>query len=669
METVRGTLWEMFERIAGQFRDRDALVHTERGVRFNYALLSWEVERAAKGLIHLGIQQGDRVALWAPNVPEWVISLLALSRLGAVTVPVDPGAGRDDVTFVLKQSECCAIIVSKALEDEECLGTALYARDAIAPLEHVVVIADETFPETVPWAELVAMGEDADQAALLKLEKKVMPEDPVAIMYTSGTTGTPKGVVLDHLGLINKSFCSTERQGISHEDRLCLFFPLFHMFGNTCIALSGLIRGAALIIPCDSFDPGRILKSIHTEGCTALYGSPSMTIALLDHPDFRQKRWKTVKKGIVGGAPCPMELMKRIVEEVGVSDITVGYGITETSSWLTMTRPNDVLDLRVGTIGTALPCNEVKIVDPASGEALPPQTQGELCTRGFLMKEYYKMPGATAAAIDREGWFHTGDLGEMDENGYFKITGRLKDIIVRDGIDIYPVEVEERIYQHPDVSEVQVFGFPHPEKGQEVAAWFKLKKGSDLSEISLAAYAKDYVDAAMLPHYFKIVTGFPMTKSGKVQKYKLSDMAVEEYLLEPTATPGKRGPVMRKVVRSEHAPAALGPYSQAIQAGDYLFTSGQVAIEPATGKLVEGGIEAQTRQVMANLRAVLRSAGSDFSRVVKATVYLADINDFAAFNTVYEEYFDADPPARSAFQVAALPASAAVEIEMIALVS
>jgi len=667
METVRDTIWGMFERIADTYRNRDALIHVERGVRFNYALLAWEVERAARGLIHMGIRSGDRVAIWAPNVPEWLIAMLAIGRLGAVMVPVDPGTGREDLQFVLKQSACRGIIVSKALEDEECLNAVLYARDMIGSLEHVVVIADETFAETVPWTEMAAMGEDADGAALAEMEKKVAPEDPVAIMYTSGTTGAPKGVVLDHLGIINKSIFSTERQGIGHQDRMCLFFPLFHMFGNTCIALSGLIRGAALVIPCDVFDPPKILEAIYKESCTAVYGSPSMLVALLDHPDFRQKRWSTVKKGIVGGAPCPMELMKRIVEEVGVSDITVAYGITETSSWLTMTHPGDSIERRVGTIGTALSCNEVKIVDPATGEPLPGGTQGELCTRGFLMKEYYRMPGATASAIDRDGWFHTGDLGEMDEAGYFKITGRLKDVIIRNGVRIYPVEVEEHIYRHPDVSEVQVFGFPHPEKGQEVAAWVKLKKGSPLSEISLAAYAKDYVDETQLPHYFKVVSDFPMTRTGKVQKYKLAEMAVKEYLADPEHGARKGVPKLKRVIYSESAPAALGPYSQAIRAGDYLFTSGQVGIDPNNGRLMEGGIKEQTRQAMENLRAVLKAGSADFSMVVKATVYLADMNDFEAFNGVYQAYFPSDPPARSTFQVAALPLGAAVEIEMVAL--
>jgi fatty-acyl-CoA synthase len=332
------------------------------------------------------------------------------------------------------------------------------------------------------------LGEEVDDAALGERERGGSPENPVAIMYTSGTTGKPKGVVLDHLGLINKSLCSTGRQGLDHEDRLCLFFPLYHMFGNTCIALSGMLLGATIIMPCLVFDPHRVLKTLHKEKCTAIYGSPSMIIALLDHPEFQKKAWNTVRKGILGGAPCPMELMKRLVTGVGVSHITVAYGITETSSWITMTHPEDPLERRVSTIGTPLECNQVKIVDPRTGEDLPANCQGELCIKGLLMKEYYKMPAATFAAIDREGWFHSGDLGEMDEKGYVRITGRLKDVIIREGVEIYPTELEEVIYELSEISEVQVFGFLHPDKGQEVAAWLKLREGSGLSIERLSDY-------------------------------------------------------------------------------------------------------------------------------------------------------------------------------------
>lgn len=287
-------------------------------------------------------------------------------------------------------------------------------------------------------------------------------------------------------------------------------------------------------MPCRTFDPPKVLSVLYKENCTAIYASPSMLIALIDHPRFNKKHWETVHKGIIGGSPCPMELMKRLVQDIGVSDVTVSYGITEASSWITMTKPDDSLERRVSTIGDPLECNQVKIVNPATGEDLPPNTQGELCIKGFLMKEYYEMPAATAAAIDREGWFHSGDLGEMDDNGYVKITGRLKDVIVRDGIEIYPTELEEVIYGLPEVSEVQVFGFPHPEKGQEIAVWVRVKEGINLSLDSLIEYVKEKLDKEMEPHYFKIVSAFPMTRSGKVQKFKLAEMAQEEYITSPS---------------------------------------------------------------------------------------------------------------------------------------
>ena len=529
MELVQKTIGRMLSDISAANPQREALVHTEAGVRYNYSLLSWEVSRLARSLLISGIRRGDRVGLWAPNIPEWVVSFLALAHMGGVTVPVDPGASRDELLYVLKQSECRALILLKGLEGDEYVPMALHARDQCPELEHLYVIADATYPDTTPWAELMARGEQMEEAALARAADQVRPRDTVAIMYTSGTTGPPKGVVLDHVGLINKSLCSLERQGVTREDRLALFFPLYHMFGNTCIALAGLLGGAALILPSQTFDPPRILRAIDQEACTAIYASPSMLIGLLDHPEFQPKRWKTLKKGIVGGAPCPMELMKRLVEELGVSRVTVGYGITEASSWITMTLPEDPVELRVSTIGTPLPCNEVKIVDPRSGEAVPAGSQGEICTRGCLMKGYHQMPAATAGAVDRDGWFHTGDVGTMDKRGYVRITGRLKDVIVRDGVEIHPVEVEEILYRLPGISEVQVFGFPHPEKGQEVAAWIKVKEGASISLVNVAAHLRDALGPEKTVQYFKIVPGFPMTRSGKVQKFKLAERAQAEY--------------------------------------------------------------------------------------------------------------------------------------------
>jgi fatty-acyl-CoA synthase len=529
MDIVRKAISHALDDIVRQYPDNDALIHTDAAVRYTYSLLSWEVERAARGMVRLGIENGDRVGLWAANLPEWIIAQMALIRIGAVYVPLDPAAGPEDVSFILGQSDARAVIMARGLEEQEQLETLLNVKGQLPSLENVILLSAESHPEAVLWSEVLAMGEDLDPRLLREREMEIDPLDPVAIMYTSGTTGTPKGVVLDHLGLLNKSLFSAERQGLTPKDRLCLFFPLFHMFGNTCIALTGLLTGSALVMPCSSFDPEKILGAIFKEKCTGIYGSPSMIAALLEHPNFNKKRWQTVTKGIIGGAVCPAELMKKVVMGVGVSGITNGYGITETSSWITMTHPRDPLEKKISTIGRPLECNEVKIIDPASGEDLPCDSQGELCIRGLLMKSYFKMPGATAKAIDKEGWFHSGDLGEVDAKGYFKITGRIKDIIVKEGVEIHPSEIEEVIYDLPGIMEVQVFGFLHPMKGQEMAAWIKLKPGVSLREEDVFGFLKRKLDGKKLPDHVKFVSEYPKTPSGKVQKRKLAEMAQKEY--------------------------------------------------------------------------------------------------------------------------------------------
>ena len=530
MQVIDKTITGFLEEIAAEYPQQEAIVHTEIGARYDFNRLSLEIDRSARGFIAKGIKSGDKVALWAHNSPEWLLSFRGLTKIGAITVPIDPNTTRENLLFILGQSESRGLIIPADSGANKFEKMALAAKEKIPPLEFIFEFGTQSSKEMTSWTELLAQAETVDDAVLAESAKIVRADDPMAIMYTSGTTGQPKGVVLDHLGLINKSMVGTERQGITAKDRLCLFFPLFHMMGNTCIALAGLLRGAALIMPCDTFVPSKVLQAISQEKCTAVYGSPSMLIALIDHPEFQKEGWKTVSKGIIGGAPCPIELMRRIVEDIGVSDITVAYGITETSSWITMTHPDDPIELRVSTIGTPLPCNDVKIVDPNSGEQLASNQQGELCTRGFLMKEYYKMPAATAAAIDKEGWFHTGDLGEMDEKGYLRITGRLKDVIVRNGVDIYPVEVEEIIYQLAEISEAQVFGFPHPQKGQEVAAWIKLKAGAELSLDLIAQHVKKHLPEEKWPKHYKIASEFPMTGSGKIQKFKLTEMGQAEYI-------------------------------------------------------------------------------------------------------------------------------------------
>jgi fatty-acyl-CoA synthase len=530
MTTIHKTIGQAIAEIAKTYYSRDALIHTEMAVRYDYGQLSRQIDRTARGFLHQGVKKGDRIALWSSNIPEWIFSMLALAKIGALVVPIDPAASVETLHYILKQSESYGLIVAGKTEDSTIINTALAAKNIITSLEEIFIVDGSSGIDAVSWNELMAGSEKISDDGLAKSAASVSPEDPVAIMYTSGTTGRPKGVVLDHLGLINKSMVATKRQGLSTEDRLCLFFPLFHMFGNTCIALAGLLRGAALIMPCQKFDPVEILTTIPAEKCTAIYGSPSMLITLVDHPQFRKNDWISLTKGIIGGAPCPMELMRKIVEDIGISDITVAYGITETSSWITMTHPQDPIELRVSTIGRPLDCNQVKIVDPVSGRTLGPDRQGELCTRGFLMKEYYKMPAATAAAIDRENWFHTGDLSVMDGQGYVSITGRLKDVIVRDRLEIHPVEVEEIIYMLPEISEVQVFGFLDANRKQEIAAWIKLKQGSNQTLASIAEHVRKHLPAEKNPKYYKIVSEFPMTGSGKIQKFKMAEVMEKEQM-------------------------------------------------------------------------------------------------------------------------------------------
>jgi len=531
MECVRKTVWQMVGEIIERYPEREALIHRERGVRCSYRQLGLDMEQVARGLIALGIEKGDRIALWAPNIPEWIIAFLGIAAIGGVVVPVDPGAREDDLRFLLEQSACRGIVMAAGMEGREYVEMLRKIRDKLPLLQQTIAISAEIFPEMIPWTELAERGAGVARERFQSAAAAVHPEEPVAIMYTSGTTGRPKGVTLDHLGLLNKSIFSNERQGLTHDDRVCLFFPLFHMFGNTCIALSSLIQGAALIMPAAAFDPAQILQAIREESCTAIYGSPSMIIALLENPDFRKEDWALVKRGVLGGAPCPVELMRKLVEDMGVSGIAVAYGTTEASSWLAMTHSDDPVELRVGTIGTSLACNEVKIIDPQTGEDLPAEIPGELCTRGFLMQGYYRMPGATTNAIDHDGWYHTGDLGRMDERGYIYITGRLKDVIHRNGLEIYPSELEEVLYRHPEIAEAQVFGFPHPEKGQEAAAWVRLKEGALLTEQDVAAYLKANVAPEKMPGNVKIVERFPMTRSGKVQKFKLAELIGDSALL------------------------------------------------------------------------------------------------------------------------------------------
>lgn len=535
-EIQRSTIGNWLKGVARANADQEALIHHQRGIRYTYRELLNQAGRLARGLLALGIQKGDTVALWGPNRPEWVLAQVALVRSGAVLTALDPGYGPEELRYALSLAGVKAVLTSAGpngsyLEMLRSLAPDFWGgspvKEKALPALRSIITFSETGSPLPAFKELADWGDRVSPAQLRGREDSLEPEDPLMLLFTSGTTGKPKGVVLDHLGILNKSLASTERMNMVAEDRLCLFFPLFHMLGNTCICLSGLIRGAALVIPSDQFSPPEVVDALVEERCTAIYGSPAMFLALLETSAFGRFQPGPLRTGIVGGAPCPLALMERIVAEMGVRELAIAYGITEASSWVTQTLPDDPLELRVSTIGKALPHCEVKIVDPLTGEDLPDGRPGEICTRGLLMKGYFQNPAATARVIDREGWYHTGDLGARDEQGYFRITGRLKDVIVQEGQEILPTEIEDGVYKMPGVTMVQAFGVPHPVGGERVAVWVQAKEGVALTEEAIRAHCRQHLSEALQPDYIRLVADFPMTRSGKMQKFKMRELMME----------------------------------------------------------------------------------------------------------------------------------------------
>jgi fatty-acyl-CoA synthase len=526
VDTLRNILIDAAQRNP----DGDALVHHARGVRLTYAGFLDQVNAAARGLLALGVEPGRHVALWGENTAQWVIAQFALASIGAVWIPVDPGYTPSDLAFLVGNAETDTLICQKKFWPvlRKAKNDAALSAD-LAPLERIVTWDQGPVPEgTVDWSQVLAAAEKVSESELAEVAGRVAPDDVTSIMYTSGTTGRPKGVMVNHGALIMKSAGTAQRQRLTTADRMALTMPLFHMFGNTCIVVSGVVAGAALVMPSDSFEPGAALAAIEAEKCTAVHGTPNMMIAMMSQPDFDKRDLSSLRTGAVGGAPCPLEVMNRIIEVMGAREITIAYGITEASSWVTMTQPDDPPELRVSTIGRPLPGVEIRIVDPATEATQPPGKAGEICTRPGLMVGYYKMEGMTRQVIDADGWFHTGDLGTMDEQGYVRITGRIKDVITRDGIEIYPAEIEDVLYRLEGVGEVQVFGVADPARGQQVAAWIKPAPGYDLGAGTILAFCREHLDPSQVPDTVALVDGFPTTKSGKVQKYKLSEMAAAQ---------------------------------------------------------------------------------------------------------------------------------------------
>jgi fatty-acyl-CoA synthase len=539
------TVGELLDQMAERFPDNDALVYVERGLRYSYREFNEVCRQVAKGLMRLGVKKGDHLSIWANNVPEWVILQFASAKIGAVLVTINTSYRSAELEYILKQSDSSILFMVKNFKDTDYV-TTLYdvvpevrtsapghlKSDTLPCLEKVVFIGDETPDGMYNFRELYSLAEGISDEELAAVESSLTPHEVINMQYTSGTTGFPKGVMLTHYNIVNNGFNIGECMKFTEKDRLCIPVPFFHCFGCV-LGVMACVTHASTMVPVETFNPLLVLQAIAKERCTAVHGVPTMFIAELEHPDFEKYDLSSLRSGIMAGSPCPIEVMKRVIRDMNASEITIAYGQTESSPVITQTRTDDPIELRVATVGRALPEVEVKIVDIETGATLPPGKQGELCTRGYLvMKGYYKMPEETAKVIDAEGWLHTGDLAVMDENGYCKITGRIKNMIIRGGENIYPREIEEFLYTHPKVSDVQVYGVPDRKYGEQVMAAIVVKKGVELSEAEVKDFCRGRIANYKIPFYVKFVDSYPMTASGKIQKFKLREMAIRELQLE-----------------------------------------------------------------------------------------------------------------------------------------
>ena len=544
------TIDEILSESAARFPHGEALVVCHQGVRLTYAEFQSKVRRTAKGLLALGIRNGDRVGVWACNCEEWVLTQFATAAIGAILVNINPAYGTRELDYALRQSGTHTLVFHShfkqsnypALLEEICPEIAqckqghLRAR-TLPGLRRVVFLGEGKKHDWLLWQELSVLAQSVSDETLTTHQAKLTFEDPINIQYTSGTTGFPKGVVLTHHNLVNNALFIASSMNLSERDRICIPVPFYHCFGMVLGNLTAVLAGATMVIPSATFDAAHALRAVEQERCTALYGVPSMFIAELEHPEFARFHLGTLRTGIMAGSPCPIEVMKKVVERMNCREITIAYGQTESSPVITQTSVDDSIERRVATVGRALPHTEVKIVDPVSGRIVPRGQPGELCARGYLiMKGYYRNRKATSEAIDSDGWLHTGDLAVMNTGGYVNITGRARDMIIRGGENIYPREIEEFLYTHPKISDAQVIGVPDRRFGEEVMVWIRLKEGETTTVEELRAFCKGKIAHYKVPRFFKFVNEYPMTISGKVQKYRMREIAIQELGLQELTT-------------------------------------------------------------------------------------------------------------------------------------
>jgi fatty-acyl-CoA synthase len=535
------TIGQLVDIVADQFSDRKALEYYEYGISYTWAQFRDVCNDVAKAFMSLGINQGDKIAIWANNVPEWLYSQFGTGKMGGVLVTVNTSYRSFELEYLMSQSDATTLVfIGGVREPDEYLKIirevcpeldecepGMLKSEKLPMLRNVVYIGPEKnkMKGMYTWEDIMAMGKSVSDEQLRQRQDSLSPDDVINMQYTSGTTGFPKGVMLTHTNIIGNAKSIGECMNLSCKDNLCIPVPFFHCFGCVLGTLTCMVS-AATMSPVIQFKPDKVLETVQANRCTALHGVPTMFIAELEEMEKAAYDTSSLRTGIMAGSPCPIEVMKKVVDKMGISEMTIAYGQTEASPVITQTRPEDSLDLRVSTVGRALPNVEVKIVDTATDMESPCGTQGELCTRGYhVMKGYYKMPEATARAIDDDGWLHTGDLAVMDENGYCKITGRIKDMIIRGGENIYPREIEEFLYTHPKVLDVQVVGIPSEKYGEEVAAYIILKEGETAEPEEFRKFCTDRIAFHKIPAFFFFVDEYPATASGKIQKYKLREQA------------------------------------------------------------------------------------------------------------------------------------------------
>ncbi len=544
-EQLTHTVGSLLDEMARLYPDTEALVYHERNLRYTYRQFNESCRVIAKGLLRLGVKKGDNISIWAYNVPEWVLLQFASAKIGAILVTINTSYKSAELEYILEQSDSTSLFMVGSFKDTNYVHTLATVVPELATakpgqistaklpfLKNVVFIGDGTPAGMLNFDSIIQLGETVPDEELAAVEATLNCHDTINMQYTSGTTGFPKGVMLTHYNIVNNGFNIGECMKFTPQDRLCIPVPFFHCFGCVLGVMACVTHGTTMV-PVEIFEPLKVLQTIEKEKCTAVHGVPTMFIAELEHPDFSDYDLSTLRSGIMAGSPCPIEVMKKVISRMHASEITIAYGQTESSPVITQTRTDDPIELRVATVGKSLPDVEVKIADIETGESLPPGKQGELCTRGYhVMKGYYKMPEETARAIDEDNWLHTGDLAIMDENGYCKITGRIKQMIIRGGENIYPREIEEFLYTHPHISDIQVYGVPDKKYGEQVMAAVILKKGVTMTEEEVREFCNGKIANYKIPKYVKFVDGYPMTASGKIQKFKMREMAIKELQLE-----------------------------------------------------------------------------------------------------------------------------------------